>query len=70
MNISSNQLRNLKLDGKPIKSKLDPFETFITVKGDLKFIEYNEDELIEIKMNDKKTENQNIVDGIENLLLM
>lgn len=64
MNISSKQVRNVKLDGKMVKNKLDPFETFITTKRDLKSVEYNEDEVIEI---DEMSGN---VNGIENLLLI
>ena len=76
MNISTNQIRNIKLDGKSVKSKIEPFETFITVKGDLKSIEYNENESIELvesrdSNNTNNTSNTHLLDtNIENLLLI
>ena len=73
MNISTRQLKNLKLDGKFVKSTLDPFETFITVKSDVQSVEYNEGEVIELDRPNGQNKSANIIDevgGIENLLLI
>lgn len=62
MNISSKQLINLKLNGKVVKSALEPFETFITAKSDLKSIEYNDSEIIEFtEISEEKIDMENLL---------